>query len=141
MQGLQLLKLTSRSQQPFIHCSMGSAPVGVQCSLTFSLCDFPDYFWTASGILGFARVGVHRLSLCLLCFGLFTFTLRHLPLNFIRVSSLRQMYLHQSVDPSPTLLVGEFPGLGLALVPDAVFPEALVDNIFTCMWLRRKVYS
>jgi len=27
-----------------IHCSMGSAPVGVQCPLTSSLCEFPDYW-------------------------------------------------------------------------------------------------
>src|SRR6218665_1396795 len=57
----------------------------------------------------------------------FPFTLLHLPLDFIRVSSLRKlrlMYLHPPVDPSLTHFVGEFPGLGLALVPDVVVPEA-----------------
>jgi len=45
-------------------------------------------------------------------------------LNFIRVSSLRLMYLHPSVNPSlrPTHFLGEFPGFGLALVPDLVVP-------------------
>ena len=34
------------------------------------------------------------------------------------------MYLHPSVDPSLTHLLGEFQGLGLALVLDVVVPEA-----------------
>ena len=33
------------------------------------------------------------------------------------------MHLHPSVDPSLTHFIGEFPGLGLALVPDVVVPE------------------
>src|SRR6218665_1296229 len=41
-----------------------------------------------------ARVDVHRLSLCLPYLGVIPFTLLHLPLDFIRVSSLRQTYLH-----------------------------------------------
>ena len=44
-------------------------------------------------------------------------------MNFIRVSSLRLMYLHPSVDPSLTPFFGEFPGLGLALIPDVVVPR------------------
>ena len=35
----------------------------------------------------------------------------------------RRIYTH-SVDPSLTHFLGEFPGLGLALVPDVVVPEA-----------------
>ena len=31
-----------------------------------------------------------------------------------------------SVDPSLTHFIGEFPGLGMALVPDVVVPEALI---------------
>src|SRR6218665_1154250 len=77
-----------------------------------------------------ARVGVHRLSLRLPYFGVFPFTL-HLPLDFIRVS-LRPTYLHHSVDPSLTHLLGEFPGLGQALVPDVVVPEA--EHL--CAWSR-----
>ena len=34
------------------------------------------------------------------------------------------MYLHTLVDPSFTDFLGEFPGFGLALVPNFVVPEA-----------------
>jgi len=37
-----------------------------------------------------------------------------------------------SVDPSLTHFLGEFPDLGLALVPDVVFPEAEQG----CAWSR-----
>src|SRR6218665_657489 len=58
----------------------------------------------------FALVGVHRLSFRLPYLGVRPFTLLHLPLNFIRVSSLRLIYLHTSVDPSLTHFLDEFPG-------------------------------
>src|SRR6218665_3786142 len=79
---------------------MGSAPVGVQCPLTFSLGEFPDYLdwlWYTLGI---------RLCWCPSPFPspslsrCFPFTLLHLPFNFMRLSSLRLIYLHPSVDPS-----------------------------------------
>ena len=57
-----------------------------------SLGEFLGYL-AGSGILDYRRVGVHRLSLCFPYLGVFPFTL-HLPLNFIRVSSLRPTYLH-----------------------------------------------
>ena len=72
----------------------------------------------------FARVGFHRLSLRLQYLGVFPFTLLLLPLNFIRVSLLRLMYLHPFGRPSLTHFLGEFPGLGLALEPGVVVPEA-----------------
>ena len=50
----------------------------------------------------------------------FPFALICLPLDFNRVSSFRPTYSHPSVDPSLTHFLGEFPGLGLALVPDVV---------------------
>src|SRR6218665_3832819 len=50
----------------------------------------------------FTLVGVHRLSLHLPYLGVFPFTLLHLPLNLICVSSLRLMYLHPSLYPSLT---------------------------------------
>src|SRR6218665_1972872 len=56
--------------------------------------------------------------------GVYPFALLRLPLNFIRISSLRLMYLHTLVDPSFTDFLGEFPGFALALVPDFVVPEA-----------------
>src|SRR6218665_1529748 len=113
---------------------MGSAPVHVQCPMSphfLTTCTCTCICRCISRLLelalvswAFTRVGVHRLSLRLPYLGVFPFTLLHLPLNFIRVSSLRLMYLRPSVDPSLTHFVGEFPGLGLALVPDVVVPEA-----------------
>src|SRR6218665_1866043 len=44
----------------------------------------------------FARFGVHRFSLCLPYLGVFPFTLLHLPLNFIHVSSLQLTYLQST---------------------------------------------
>src|SRR6218665_697223 len=100
---------------------MGSTPVGVQCPLTRSV----------SRLLGlalvswaFARVGVQRLSLCLPYLGVISSTLLHLPLDFIRVYSLQPTYLHPFGRPFITHFLGEFPGLGLALVPHVVVPEA-----------------
>ena len=83
---------------PSIHCSMGSALVGIQYSLTSSL------YRRVSWLLGlalvswaFARVGVHRLCLHLPYLGVFLFSLLHLPLNFICVSSLRLLFFtHRS---------------------------------------------
>src|SRR6218665_515651 len=70
----------------------------------------------------FARIGVHRPSLR---FPYLVFSIHsYLPLDFNRVSSLRPTYRTHSVDPSLTHFLGEFPGLGLALVPDVVVPEA-----------------
>jgi len=73
--------------------------------------------------MGFGPFGVHRLCLRLPYLSVFPFTVLHLLSTFTRVASLRQVYLHPSVDPSLTHFSGEFPGLGLALVPDAVVPE------------------
>src|SRR6218665_460850 len=71
----------------------------------------------------FTRIGVHRPSLR---FPYLVFSIRsYLPLDFNRVSSLRPTYIAtHSVDPSLTHFLGEFPGLGLALVPDVVVQEA-----------------
>src|SRR6218665_866900 len=55
------------------------------------------------------------------------------PLDFNRVSSLRPTYSHTFGDPSLTHFLGEFPGLGLALVPDVVVPE--VEQ--RCAWSRK----
>jgi len=63
---------------------MGSAPVGVQCTLTSSL-----FYWAGSGILGYVP------PVLLSIVSVFPFTLLHLPLDFIRVSSFWPTYLHQ----------------------------------------------
>ena len=79
----------------------------------------------------FARIGVHRPSLR---FSYLVFSIRsYLPLDFNRVSSLRRHIATHSVDPSLTHFLGEFPGLGLALVPDVVVPEAEQR----CAWSRK----
>src|SRR6218665_2170196 len=50
---------------------------------------------TGSGILGYHPCWcLSPFSLCLLYLGTFPFTLLHLPLDFIRISSLRPTYLH-----------------------------------------------
>src|SRR6218665_2727222 len=88
---------------------------------------------TGSGILGY------RPSWCLSPFPspsisrCFPFTLR-LPLDFFRVSSLRPTYLHPFGQPFTYSLLGEFPGLGLALVPNVVVPEAEQR----CTWSRNR---
>src|SRR6218665_1578242 len=70
----------------------------------------------------FARIGVHRPSLH---FPYLVFSIcSYLPSDFNRVSSLRPTYRHPFGRPSLTHFLGEFPGLGLALVPDVVVPEA-----------------
>src|SRR6218665_431922 len=97
-------------------------PVGVQCIISSSLGEFPsylDWLWCP----GLSRVLVsialpfafhtwcfpfalicHRISIAFLLYG-------------------RRIATH-SVDPSLTHFFGEFPGFGLALVPDVVVPEA-----------------
>ena len=79
-----------------------------------------------------ARVGVHRLSLRLPYLDVLPFTLLYLhwisfvfPLYGRRICTL-------SVNPSLTHFLGEFPGLGLALVSDVVDPEAEQG----CAWSR-----
>src|SRR6218665_951335 len=79
----------------------------------------------------FARIGVHRPSLRLpyLMFSIRSF--RH----WISIVSLLygRLIATHSVDPSLTHFLGEFPGLGLALVPDVVVPEAEKR----CTWSRK----
>ena len=83
----------------------------------------------------FARIGVHRHSLRLpyLMFSiLYVFHSLFLPSDFNRVSSLRPTYRHPFGRPFTYSLLGEFSGLGLALEPAAVDPEAEQG----CAWNR-----
>src|SRR6218665_826812 len=98
-------------------------PVGVQCPISSSLGEFPSYWdWLWCPGLSAVYIGVHRPSLRL---PYLVFSIRsYLPLNFNRVSSLRPTYRHPFGRPFTYSLLGEFPGLGLALVPDVVIPEA-----------------
>ena len=116
---------------------MGSALVGVQCSLTSSLHVHVGEFldnWAGSGILGYtARVGVHRLSLRLPYVGAFSHSL-FFTSHWISIVFLLQgrCICTHSVDPSLTHFLGEFPGLGLAMEPDVVVPETEPG----CAWSR-----
>src|SRR6218665_240268 len=70
----------------------------------------------------FARIGVHRHSLRLpyLMFSIRSFCHR---ISIVFLLYGRRIATH-SVDPTLTHFLGELLGLGLALVPDAVVPEA-----------------
>src|SRR6218665_1126560 len=99
-------------------------PVGVQCPISSSLGEFPSYWdWLwCPGLSPVGLIGVHRPSLR---FPHLVFSIRsYLPLDLNRVSSLRPTYPTHSVDPALTHFLAEFPGLGLALVPDVVVTEA-----------------
>src|SRR6218665_2469104 len=108
-------------------------PVGVQCPISFSLGEFPSYWdlGLAWGSWAFARIGVHRPSLYLpyLMFSIRSFCHR---ISIVFLLYGRCIATH-SVDPSRTPFLGEFPGLGLALVPDVVVPEAEQR----CTWSRK----
>src|SRR6218665_1743321 len=105
-------------------------PLGVQCPISSSLGEFPA-IGIGSGVLGFRRIGVHRPSLRTpyLMFSVRSFC------HWISIVFLiygQRIAIH-SVDPSLTHFLGEFPGLGLALVPDVVVPEAEQR----CTWSRK----
>ena len=69
----------------------------------------------------FARVGVHHLFHFAFHISVFYHSLfTCMPLDLIRVSFYDRRICTHSIDPS--LADGEFPGLGLALVPDVVIP-------------------
>ena len=98
-------------------------PFGIQCPLTSSL---------VSRLLGLAqvsrataRVGVHRLfprdfHISVFFHSLFTCHW----ISFVFLIYDRRICTHP-IDPSvPSLADGKYPGLGLALVPDVVVPEA-----------------
>ena len=75
--------------------SLGPQSVDAQCPLTTSLGEFPGYcYW-----LWYPGLPPVLLSITyffrLPYFGVFPFTLLHLPLYFIRVSSLRPICLYQ----------------------------------------------
>src|SRR6218665_3324195 len=107
-------------------------PVGVQCPISSSLGEFPSY-WDWLWCPGLSPVLVSialypSLSVYLV------FSIRsYLPLNFNRVLLYGRRIAPHSVCPSLTHFLGEFPGLGLALVPDVVVPEA--EQL--CAWSRK----
>src|SRR6218665_2311839 len=100
-------------------------PTGVQCPISSSLGEFPA-IGIGSGVLGFRPYWCSSPfpSLPSLRFPYLVISIHsYLPLDFNRVSSLRPTYRHPFGRPF-TYFLGEFPGLGLALVPNVVVPEA-----------------
>src|SRR6218665_1647177 len=95
-------------------------PVGVQCTISTSLGEFPA-IGIGSGVLGF------RPYWCPSPFPshtwCFPFALICHWISIVFLLYDRRIATH-SVDPSLTHFLGEFPGLGLTLVPDVVVPEA-----------------
>src|SRR6218665_1652261 len=104
---------------------MGLAPVDVQCSLTSSLGEFLDCCWNClwcprlSPVLVFIA---YPFAFHILVFFHPLFFACHW-ISFVFLLYGRRICTH-SVDPSLTHFLGEFPGLGLVLVPDLVVPEA-----------------
>src|SRR6218665_2011348 len=101
---------------------MGSTPVGVQCPITCSLGEFPSYWdWLwYPGLLPVLVSIALSFAFHTWCFP-FSLVCHWISILFLLYG--RQITTH-SVDPSLTHFLGEFPGLGLALVPDVVVPEA-----------------
>src|SRR6218665_3422642 len=105
-------------------------PVGVQCPISSSLGEFPSYWdWLWCPGLSLVLVSI-ALPFAFLtwCFP-FAFICHWISIVFLLYG--RRIATH-SVDPSLTHFLGGFPGLGLALVPDVVDPEAEQQ----CAWSR-----
>src|SRR6218665_2163680 len=84
-------------------------------------------------LLFFLPLSTHFLSPSFR-FPYLVFSIRsYLPLDFNRISSLRPTYRNPFGRPFTYSLFGEFPGLGLTLVPDVVVPEAEQR----CAWSRK----
>src|SRR6218665_1959469 len=85
--------------------SLGPEPVGVQCPITSSLSEFPGYWdWLRYPGLSPVLVSI-AFSFALHISVFFSFALLHLPLDFIRVSSLKPTYLHPFDRPFSLLMV------------------------------------
>src|SRR6218665_3982888 len=92
-------------------------PVGVQCPISSSLGEFPSYWDWLCSVLGFRPYWCPSTFPSLSILGVI-----HSLLSTIGVQSC--FFFTADVSPPFTHFLGEFPGLGLALVPDAVVPEA-----------------
>ena len=89
-------------------------PVGVQCSTSSSLGEFPSY-WDWLILVSIALPFAFH-TWC------FPFALSAIGFQVFLLYG-RRIATH-SVDPSLTHFLGKFPGLELALVPDVVVPQA-----------------
>src|SRR6218665_2929085 len=97
-------------------------PVGVQCLISSSLGEFPSY-WDWLWCPGLSPVLVSITLPSAFHTWCFPFALICHWISIVFLLYGRRIATH-SVDPSLTYFLGEFPGLGLALVPDVVVPEA-----------------
>src|SRR6218665_2689645 len=97
-------------------------PVGVQCPISSSLGEFSsfcDWLWCPglSPVMVSIAIPIAFHTWC------FPFALICHRISIVLLLYGRRIATH-SVDPSLTHFLGEFPGLGLALAPDVVVPEA-----------------
>src|SRR6218665_3607406 len=111
--------------------SLGSTPVGVQCPISFSLGEFSSYWdWLWCPAISPVLVSIALpFAIHTWCFS-FALICHWISTVFLLYG--RRIATH-SVHPSLTHFLGEFPGLGLALVPDVVVPEAEQR----CAWSRK----
>src|SRR6218665_3440357 len=103
--------------------SLGPQPVGVQCPLSSLLGEFPGY-WDWFRYPGLRPVLVSIIfSPFAFHISVFFHSLFYVChwISFVLLLYDRRICTH-SIDPS--LADGEFPDLGLALIPDAFVPEA-----------------
>src|SRR6218665_2305208 len=96
--------------------------VGVQCPISSSLGEFPSY-WDWLLCLGLSPVLVSIALPFAFHTWCFPFALICHWISIVFLIYGRRTATH-SVDPSFTHFLCEFPGLGLALIPDVVVPEA-----------------
>ena len=96
-------------------------PIGVQCPISSSLGEFPSY-WNWLWCPGLSPVLV-SITLPFAFHWCFPFAIICHWISIVFLLYGRRIATH-SVDPSLTHFLGEFPGLGLALVPNVVVPEA-----------------
>src|SRR6218665_1108275 len=106
-------------------------PVGVQCPISSSLGEFPSWDWLWCPGLSPVLVSI-ALPFAFHILGVFhsLFICHWISIVFLLYG--RRIATH-SVDPSLTHFLGEFPGLGLVLVPDLVVLEAEQR----CAWSRK----
>src|SRR6218665_2586535 len=106
-------------------------PVGVQCPISSSLGEVPSYWdWLRYPRLSPVLASIaHPFAFHTWCFP-FALICHWISIVFLLYG--RRICTH-SDDPSLTHFLGEFPSLGLALVPDVVVPEAEQR----CAWSRK----
>src|SRR6218665_3156525 len=103
---------------------LGPQPVGVQCPITSSLGEFPDY-WDWLWYPGLPPVLVSIAFPFAFHISVFSFPFSSPAIGF-HSCFFFTTDVSAPIRSTRHLLTfsGEFPGLGLALVPDAVVPEA-----------------